>query len=281
MCPLYRKWSACPGHSERLWGSGGPWCTRAGVSGYEKHCETFTYTHRESFPTCACGWVGSHSHVCCAWSVYFIAISPRGEFVLGIDRCPSWEINSTLFSTPKPLLTNFSEYTPSLPGQGIHQPWHKWLVEMVLYPCSQLRRDVRGEPGGRCSHCSLAALGGLVRGSVPTPYNCGGIQPSLSFYIHPLMSCHRPLLPISFPCHAVVGLSSPKKTKQKEGRQPGSEWNHCHSFLMSKQTQKPFYFSLLRITTGKWKHEQKSLLATAGGFMVLKRYSMWLKWNHS
>lgn len=173
---------------KRLWDSRGPWCTRAEVSGYEKHCETFTHTHRESFPTCACGWVGSHSNVCCAWCVYFIAISCRGECVLGIDRCRSWKINSTLFSTPEPLLTNFSEYTPSLPGQGTHQPWHKSLVKMVLYSCSQLRRDVRGEPGGRCSHSSLAALGGLARGRGPTPYNCGGIQLSLSFYIHSWMS---------------------------------------------------------------------------------------------
>lgn len=140
---------------KRLWGSGGPWCTRAEVSGYEKHCETFTSTHRESSPMCACGWVGSHRNLCCAWSVYFIAISCRGEFVLRIDRCRSWKINSTpFFRPPKPLLTDVSECTPPLPGQGIRQPWHKSLVETGLYPCSRLRRDVKGEPGGRCCHFS-------------------------------------------------------------------------------------------------------------------------------
>lgn len=59
---------------------------RAEVHGCEQHCETFTRAHREAFPTRACGWVGSRSNLCSAWSVYFTAVSrPRGACVLGID----------------------------------------------------------------------------------------------------------------------------------------------------------------------------------------------------
>lgn len=280
MCPFYRKWSACPGHSERLWDSGRPWCTRAGISGYEKHCETFTHTHRESFPTCACGWVGSHSNVCCAWSVYFIAISPRGEFVLGIDRCLSWEINSTLFSTPKPLLTNFSEYTPSLPGQGIHQPWHKWLLKMAF---------IRAPSCGGMSGVSQEAAALTVLSQPWEAWREGGC-PHLTIVAGSSWAC---LFISVLWCH-VIGLFYPfhshatqswvwvvLKNKIKGGKTAWEWMKSLPPFPHEQTNTKTFLFLTFKNYNWEMETQQKSLLATAGGFMVLKRYMMWLKWNHS
>lgn len=60
----------------------------------------------------------------------------------------------------------------------------------------------------------LSSFGQLGESQAPTPYNCGRIQPSPSFYIHPLMSLapstHFILVP------QVMGLGSSTRKRRKD-----------------------------------------------------------------
>lgn len=173
---------------KHLWDSGGKWCPHADVRGAKKHCEKFTFIHCGPHPIVLHVLLDSHSNLGCAWCVYFIAISHRGEVALRIDHCRSCKIHSTLFSTPKVTTDQ---------GLWVHSPplWlrHPSAMTQVinenapLCPPSWWMERVSQEAAHSCDS-SLAALGGLARWTGPTPYNCGRTQLSPSFYIRSLMS---------------------------------------------------------------------------------------------
>lgn len=154
--------------------------------GYKEHCEKFTFIQCVSFPTILHVLLDSHSNIDCAWCVYFIAISCWDEFALRIDQRRRCKIN-ILFSLPQSHYwpRSLSSLAPSLAKASIsHYANHQWKCSFL----SSRLADVKDAPGDRSCDCSLAVLGGLAWVKVPTPYNCGRIQLSPSFYIHSLMS---------------------------------------------------------------------------------------------
>lgn len=64
--------------------------------------------------------------------------------------------------------------------------------------------------------------------------------PSWACLFISVLWCHRPLLPISFPCHVVVGLSCPKK---KKGGKTAWEWmESLPQFPLEQTNTKTFLF---------------------------------------
>lgn len=70
-------------------------------------------------------------------------------------------------------------------------------------------------------------------------------------------------------------------SRQNQGIGLGDVRDRGHSFLMKKQTQKPFSFFTSKNYSWGIKTRPVSLLAVASDFMVLKRSITWLKRNHS